>query len=38
MKHLIQILSAIMPWVEPPDVIAASIRSGGSERFFLSSV
>ncbi|KAF3328040.1 Exportin-4 [Carex littledalei] len=35
MKHLIQILSAIMPWVEPPDVIAASIRSGGSESEFV---
>lgn len=35
-KHIMQILSAIISWVEPPDVIAASIRSGGSERSFLS--
>jgi hypothetical protein len=27
------ILSAVVLWIEPPDVIAASIRNGGSERF-----
>lgn len=31
-KHLITILSAVVLWIEPPDVIAASIRNGGSER------
>lgn len=31
-KHLMMILSAVVLWIEPPDVIAASIRNGGSER------
>ncbi|KAJ3682348.1 hypothetical protein LUZ60_014921 [Juncus effusus] len=34
-KHLIQILAAIITWIEPPDVVTASIRSGGSESEFV---
>lgn len=34
-KHLIHILSAVILWIEPPDVIAASIRNGGSESEFI---
>jgi hypothetical protein len=28
-----QILAAVVLWIEPPDAIAASIRNGGSERY-----
>uniref|UniRef100_A0A0E0EYW7 Exportin-4 n=1 Tax=Oryza meridionalis TaxID=40149 RepID=A0A0E0EYW7_9ORYZ len=31
-QYLVRILSAVVHWIEPPDVIAASIRSGASER------
>ncbi|XP_066370501.1 uncharacterized protein [Miscanthus floridulus] len=34
-KHLMLILSAVVLWIEPPDVIAASIRNGGSESEFI---
>uniref|UniRef100_A0A0D9XKK9 Exportin-1 C-terminal domain-containing protein n=1 Tax=Leersia perrieri TaxID=77586 RepID=A0A0D9XKK9_9ORYZ len=34
-KHLVHILSAAILWIEPPDVIATSIRSGASESEFL---
>uniref|UniRef100_J3N3E7 Exportin-4 n=1 Tax=Oryza brachyantha TaxID=4533 RepID=J3N3E7_ORYBR len=34
-KHLVHILSAVVLWIEPPDVIAASIRSGASESEFI---
>ncbi|KAL6883263.1 hypothetical protein ACP4OV_010677 [Aristida adscensionis] len=34
-KHLMHILSAVVQWIEPPDVIAASIRNGGSESEFV---
>ncbi|KAG2537518.1 exportin-4-like isoform X1 [Panicum virgatum] len=34
-KHLMMILSAVVLWIEPPDVIAASIRNGGSESEFI---
>lgn len=30
-KHIMQILSAVIPWIEPPDVITEAIRSGSSE-------
>ena len=33
-QYLVRILSAVVHWIEPPDVIAASIRSGASERSF----
>ncbi|PWZ52067.1 Phosphoenolpyruvate carboxylase 1 [Zea mays] len=34
-KHLMLILSAVVQWIEPPDVITASIRNGGSESEFI---
>lgn len=34
-KHLMLILSAVVLWIEPPDVITASIRNGGSESEFI---
>ncbi|KAL6641078.1 hypothetical protein ACP70R_019259 [Stipagrostis hirtigluma subsp. patula] len=34
-QHLMHILSAAVLWIEPPDVIAASIRNGGSESEFI---
>ncbi|KAG8088719.1 hypothetical protein GUJ93_ZPchr0010g10091 [Zizania palustris] len=34
-KHLMHILSAAVLWIEPPDVIASSIRNGASESEFL---
>ncbi|TVU30390.1 hypothetical protein EJB05_22006 [Eragrostis curvula] len=34
-KHLMHILSAAVLWIEPPDVIATSIRNGGSESEFI---
>ncbi|WOL04284.1 exportin-4 isoform X1 [Canna indica] len=30
-KHLIQILSAIIDWVEPPNIVPGTLRSGRSE-------
>lgn len=30
-KHLMQILSAVLQWIEPPDVILAAIQCGRSE-------
>lgn len=39
--HLLQLLSGILEWVDPPDVVAQAIESGKSERsnlvYFLSS-
>lgn len=34
-QYLVRILSAVVHWIEPPDVIAASIRSGASESEFV---
>ncbi|KAL5225000.1 hypothetical protein ABZP36_011639 [Zizania latifolia] len=34
-KHLMHILCAAVLWIEPPDVIASSIRNGASESEFL---
>nr|CAD1836168.1 unnamed protein product [Ananas comosus var. bracteatus] len=34
-KHIVLILSAIIQWIDPPDVISASIQSGQSESEFI---
>ncbi|XP_073000684.1 uncharacterized protein [Typha latifolia] len=34
-KHLIHILSAVVQWIDPPDVISAAIQSGQSESEFI---
>lgn len=33
--HLQQLLSGILEWVDPPDVVAQAIESGKSERSIL---
>lgn len=33
--HLLQLLSGILEWVDPPDVVAQAIESGKSERSIL---
>ena len=32
-KHLLQILSAVLKWMDPPAIVIAAIRSGRPERF-----
>ncbi|KAF6994607.1 hypothetical protein CFC21_011268 [Triticum aestivum] len=34
-EHFMHILSAVILWIEPPNVIAESIRNGGSESEFI---
>lgn len=34
-QHLLQMLSGIIQWINPPDDIAAAINSGISERLSL---
>ncbi|XP_051186487.1 uncharacterized protein [Lolium perenne] len=34
-EHFMHILSAVIMWIEPPNVIAESIRNGGSESEFI---
>ncbi|XP_037406634.1 exportin-4 isoform X2 [Triticum dicoccoides] len=36
-EHFMHILSAVILWIEPPNVIAESIRNGGSESEFIDS-
>lgn len=33
-KHLLQILSAVLKWVDPPAAVIAAVLSGRPERFF----
>lgn len=37
--HLLQLLSGIIEWIDPPDAVSRAIESGKSERFmFLTTI
>lgn len=33
-RHLLQLLSGIIQWVDPPDAVSRAIECGKSERFY----
>lgn len=35
-KHLLQMLSGVIQWIDPPDVAFEAVRRGKSERFSAS--
>lgn len=37
-KHILQILSSVVQWIEPADAVIAEVISGRSERYQLKSI
>jgi len=37
-RHLLQLLSGILEWVDPPDAVSKAIENGKSDRFGMTHI